>query len=407
MSLISLRCPNCNGDIRVDDNLDYGFCMYCGSKILIKTTINVEMDGIDSKKNLVRRAEAFMMRGNYSEAQKIYEKMISEHPESLEGDLGVLLAKIENTISEIKVYNNTQKSFDDYDFPKQINDYMDEGLLVIDTLTGHIRPQNNDVTRYYSNMGLPLFKYFLFTNSDELANENSKDNDIVALSYIDELEKIKRTDNEAAYSSKINEVNKRLQTLQDLCKEYNIKNKHDSKTLFNIIEESLNSVLLERKRKLAWLYNNKIESINQLYKAIDTGDSIIVSGGSIFVKYHGKPHIIAKGSHVHSKYYLGEIKSIDKQGDVYIDTVNGRVKKGSVYFDSDENLVVKKYSLSRERDEDDELFRQHLREFIDIKRCPFCFGKLHESIIIGQPGTMRCLKCLVKIDIIKYRFINR
>lgn len=32
--LISLKCPNCNGDVQLDNSREFGFCMYCGTKII-------------------------------------------------------------------------------------------------------------------------------------------------------------------------------------------------------------------------------------------------------------------------------------------------------------------------------------------------------------------------------------
>lgn len=35
MNMISLNCPNCNGELEVEDGLDTFFCKYCGSKIVL------------------------------------------------------------------------------------------------------------------------------------------------------------------------------------------------------------------------------------------------------------------------------------------------------------------------------------------------------------------------------------
>ena len=34
--MIALKCPSCSADISLDDSRDYGFCTYCGSKILLR-----------------------------------------------------------------------------------------------------------------------------------------------------------------------------------------------------------------------------------------------------------------------------------------------------------------------------------------------------------------------------------
>ena len=35
MPLIALKCPECGGDIQLDDAREFGFCMYCGCKVLL------------------------------------------------------------------------------------------------------------------------------------------------------------------------------------------------------------------------------------------------------------------------------------------------------------------------------------------------------------------------------------
>ncbi len=40
MALLSLKCPNCAGDIQLDDSREFEFCMYCGSRVLITKDVN-------------------------------------------------------------------------------------------------------------------------------------------------------------------------------------------------------------------------------------------------------------------------------------------------------------------------------------------------------------------------------
>jgi len=36
MEFVQLKCPNCNADLRVENNLDSFYCQYCGTKILVQ-----------------------------------------------------------------------------------------------------------------------------------------------------------------------------------------------------------------------------------------------------------------------------------------------------------------------------------------------------------------------------------
>ena len=36
MALIAIRCPECHGDVQMDDSREFGFCVYCGTRIMIR-----------------------------------------------------------------------------------------------------------------------------------------------------------------------------------------------------------------------------------------------------------------------------------------------------------------------------------------------------------------------------------
>ncbi len=80
MALISLKCPNCAGDIELDDSREFGFCMYCGSKVMITrdvNNINIEMSVKDQRASLKPLAVAYCKKGDYTQAEEITGKLIS------------------------------------------------------------------------------------------------------------------------------------------------------------------------------------------------------------------------------------------------------------------------------------------------------------------------------------------
>lgn len=57
MALIALKCPNCNGDIQLDDQKEFGFCMYCGCKVMLESaTSSVTLDRTDELRNILSLA---------------------------------------------------------------------------------------------------------------------------------------------------------------------------------------------------------------------------------------------------------------------------------------------------------------------------------------------------------------
>lgn len=39
MNIHTLKCPNCSGDVQIDDTRDFGFCTYCGTKIVLSKDV--------------------------------------------------------------------------------------------------------------------------------------------------------------------------------------------------------------------------------------------------------------------------------------------------------------------------------------------------------------------------------
>ncbi len=80
MALISLKCPNCAGDIELDDTREFGFCMYCGSKVMITRDVNnisIEMSVKDQRECLKPLAVAYCKKGEFDKATDIARKLVS------------------------------------------------------------------------------------------------------------------------------------------------------------------------------------------------------------------------------------------------------------------------------------------------------------------------------------------
>ena len=76
MAIQNLKCPNCGGELQLDDTLEKGFCMYCGSAIHIKEEVakikvehsgKIEIDDTKKLANSIELADRAFDSGNYDE----------------------------------------------------------------------------------------------------------------------------------------------------------------------------------------------------------------------------------------------------------------------------------------------------------------------------------------------------
>lgn len=58
MALVSLKCPNCGGSLQIENTMEKGFCMYCGSSFMVKDEIQRIQVEHRGTVNLSRKEEA-------------------------------------------------------------------------------------------------------------------------------------------------------------------------------------------------------------------------------------------------------------------------------------------------------------------------------------------------------------
>ena len=83
MALIDLSCPNCHGDIKLDDSTGFGYCMYCGHKVFLqeKSVNKVVIDDSSKLENYRNLAKKLMSGGNSDEIRSISLKILELCPD--------------------------------------------------------------------------------------------------------------------------------------------------------------------------------------------------------------------------------------------------------------------------------------------------------------------------------------
>lgn len=83
MAIITLECPKCGGEIQLDDSREFGFCVYCGAKVMIQEekqrieiSGSVKFDESEKYSNYLNLANQAFSTGNINEAYRYYTKSL-------------------------------------------------------------------------------------------------------------------------------------------------------------------------------------------------------------------------------------------------------------------------------------------------------------------------------------------
>jgi len=90
MALEPLICPQCNGDVVLDDEQEFGFCKYCGTKVQnikkdrVKLTGKVKIDISDNIEKMLKLARRAKESNDYENAEKYYSQILLDNPNNWE-----------------------------------------------------------------------------------------------------------------------------------------------------------------------------------------------------------------------------------------------------------------------------------------------------------------------------------
>jgi len=77
MKLVSARCTNCGGEIQLDEEKETGYCLHCGSKVIVADAIkNIRIDNSHLIENYYSLLNTAIEGDNFSEAEKYSTRII-------------------------------------------------------------------------------------------------------------------------------------------------------------------------------------------------------------------------------------------------------------------------------------------------------------------------------------------
>lgn len=169
MALIALKCPNCNGDIQLDNRNQFGFCMYCGCKVMLQESIpkKITIDESDKVDSYLSLANDHLRNGLRLQALEYAEKVINIDPDNAQAwyirsqctddmtERKMALLKAKDRTNDSFLLSQIQSSLDSIsDFGDILIDFSETPIkdaissLLRVTIDGKIYPVNvNSTTR--------------------------------------------------------------------------------------------------------------------------------------------------------------------------------------------------------------------------------------------------------------------
>lgn len=81
MTFVAAKCPQCGGELQLNPEVETGFCMHCGSKIVVMDAIKaVRVDNSHMIDTWMQMGDLAVESGNYKEAYDNYTKVIEAQP---------------------------------------------------------------------------------------------------------------------------------------------------------------------------------------------------------------------------------------------------------------------------------------------------------------------------------------
>lgn len=79
--LVALKCPSCGADITLDNSRDFGFCQFCGTKVMQDKVVvehrgSISVDRSAEINNLLIRAQEMQSRGADKEAEHYFNRIL-------------------------------------------------------------------------------------------------------------------------------------------------------------------------------------------------------------------------------------------------------------------------------------------------------------------------------------------
>lgn len=101
--MVALKCPACGADIQLDDSREFGFCNFCGTKVMQEKIVvehqgTVKVDNSEYVEKFLQNARRAYKKQDWEETEKYYNLVEQNDPSNIEAIFYSAYAKACNTL---------------------------------------------------------------------------------------------------------------------------------------------------------------------------------------------------------------------------------------------------------------------------------------------------------------------
>ena len=183
MGFIKLTCPNCGAAIELSDDRQYGFCTYCGTKVIQDKVIvehrgKVSVSGVADVQALLDRATLFLEDNQFDKASEYCERVLDIDPKNADAYTAKLmsqthcdridkLSKSEKPLDKFNSYNKAVR-FASPDMKAALVAYKDQSIINYQETSKRKNEQLNEITRNLKSISIKSRKADFWIKNNQL-----------------------------------------------------------------------------------------------------------------------------------------------------------------------------------------------------------------------------------------------
>ena len=109
MALVAMKCPACGADIELDNSSEFGFCSFCGSKVMQEKIVvehqgNVKIDNSEYVEKFLQNARRAKEKEDWEETEKYYNLVEQNDPQNIEAIFYSSYGKAKSSLVDDDLY---------------------------------------------------------------------------------------------------------------------------------------------------------------------------------------------------------------------------------------------------------------------------------------------------------------